>query len=235
MRLDRYLREAGCGTRSEVQRLMRDGRVEVDGVRIRERGVQLRAGATVMLDGKVVRPWGLRVMAFHKPVGLITAVRDANLPTIYEVLPFGPDRMLPVGRLDRATEGLLILTNDGTLLHRLTDPKRHVEKEYLAWVEPEIREDAVSRLREPLDIGRGEITRPAVLAELTDAGAVRLIITEGKNHQVRRMLKAVGHEVKRLQRTRVGCVHLGDLPVSGHRDLTEEEERGLRSETGLLK
>jgi 16S rRNA pseudouridine516 synthase len=234
MRLDRYLHEAGLGSRREVAALVRAGRVLVNGALVRDHGAQLPAGATVEANGAAVHPRQRepRVVAFHKPAGLVTAARD-SLPTIYTVLPFGPDVLLPIGRLDRETEGLLLLTNDGILLHRLTDPKRHVEKEYEALVEKPLTDAMLAALRAPLDLQRGEVSRPAKEAAALAPLCLRLVIDEGKNRQVRRMVMAVGNKVTLLRRTRVGALGLGDLGRGEWRDLTKDEVNGLRRQTGL--
>ncbi len=234
MRLDRYLHEAGLGSRREVNVLVRRGRIVVGGELARDGAKHVPEGAPVTFDGAPVLLPVIRVIAFHKPAGLVTAARD-RLPTIYDALPFRPDDLMPVGRLDRETEGLLLLTNDGQLLHRLTDPKRHVEKEYVACLARPLDGNALGRLRGPLDLGRDEVSRPALEAEALAPDVVRLVIDEGKYHQVRRMMEAVGAPVTRLLRTRVGCVRLDTLPARAHRVLEPEEERGLRAATGLLR
>jgi 16S rRNA pseudouridine516 synthase len=202
------------------------GEIERDGA------IQVPAGASVEVDGKETRLPGLRVVAFHKPPGLVTAARDP-LPTIYSVLPFGPDTLLPVGRLDRETEGLLLLTNDGALLHRLTDPKRHVEKEYVALLERPADADSRARLRGELDLGRGEISRAARDVEALAPDCVRLVIDEGKYHQVRRMFVAIGNRVTRLTRTRVGFVGLAGLASGAWRELEANEVARLRADVGF--
>ncbi|HKE01381.1 MAG TPA: pseudouridine synthase, partial [Planctomycetota bacterium] len=133
VRLDRYLHEAGLGTRREVGRMIREGRVAVGGAPASSGADHVPAGSPVTVDGAPVAIRGPRVVAFHKPPGLVTSTRD-RLPTVYARLPYSPEEMRPVGRLDRETEGLLLLTDDGLLLHRLTSPRWHVEKEYLALV-----------------------------------------------------------------------------------------------------
>jgi 16S rRNA pseudouridine516 synthase len=231
VRLDRYLHDAGLGTRREIVGLIRAGRVTVEGALARRAAAHVGPQERVTLDGEPVVRRGPRVVAFHKPAGLVTSTRD-RLPTIYEALPFGPE-LLPVGRLDRETEGLLLLTDDGLLLHRLTSPRRHVEKEYLAQVAGALTDDVLSRLREPLAIGRGESSRAALAAERAGPDLLRLVIDEGRYHQVRRMCAAVGLEVRRLIRLRVGPVTLGDLPPSAHRELAPAEQQVLRLQVGL--
>lgn len=232
MRLDRYLHECGAGTRREAYLLVRAGRVTVGGVVARDGARHVGPGEVVAVDGAALELRGPRIVAFHKPAGLVTATRD-RLPTIYSALPFGPGELLPVGRLDRETEGLLLLTDDGVLLHRLTAPKWHVEKEYLALVAGEVTPAALARLRAPMDLGRGESSRGAVVAESPAPGMVRLTIDEGRYHQVRRMLSGVGLAVTRLTRVRVGPIALGDLPPRQSRELTAEEAATLRAAVKL--
>lgn len=226
MRLDRYLHEAGAGSRREVNLLIRARRVTVGGAVATDGGASVPAGARVEVDGKETAPSDLKIVIFHKPRGFVTATRDAQR-TIYDILPFRPDQLLPVGRLDKESEGLLILTSDGQLLYRLTNPKWHVEKEYEIELQHSIDDAAVARLREPLDLGKGEFSRPAIAAERIGDRIVRIVIAEGKYHQVRRMAAAVGHFVTKLTRTRVGPVGLGDLPAGEWRKITDTEEREL--------
>ncbi|MBI3817110.1 MAG: rRNA pseudouridine synthase [Planctomycetes bacterium] len=234
MRLDRYLHESGAGSRREVNLLIRARRVTVAGVAARDGAAHVPDGADVAIDGGAVRPTGELMIAFHKPAGYVTAVHD-ELPVIFDILPFRPDQALPVGRLDKESEGLLILTSDGQAIYRLTNPKWHVEKEYEVELRDPIDDAALERLRGKIDIGRGEITRPPVRVERLDAQKVKLIIDEGKYHQIRRMLAAVNNHVTRLVRTRVGPVKLGELESGAWRHFTKDEVDALRVEIGTRK
>lgn len=171
----------------------------------------------------------LRYFALHKPVGVVTTARDPQgRPDITGFLPEGP-RVFPVGRLDLESEGLLLLTNDGELAYRLTHPKFEVEKEYLAEVEGAPTGGALTRLTRGVELDDG-IARAASARQVggaRDRSAVKVVITEGRKREVRRMLAAVGLPVRRLIRLRVGPIRLGDLPAGEVRPLTLDEVRAL--------
>lgn len=186
----------------------------------------------VQFDGAAVVLRGPIVVAFHKPAGLVTSTKDAQ-ETIYAALPYSPEKVKPIGRLDKETEGLLLLTDDGELNHRLTSPRRHVEKEYLAKLDRGLEEKDLALLRKPLSLENGEKVRPAILAEKSGSRELRLVIDEGKYHQIRRMCAAMGYSVMALRRTRVGPIELGDLERGKHRELTAEEVIALRSAVKL--
>ena len=179
---------------------------------------------TVNLDPNV------RYLAFHKPAGVVTTMHDPQGRTdIRAFLPPGEPRVFPVGRLDRDTEGLLLLTNDGDLANRLMHPGFGIEKEYLAEVEghPTARHLAAIRAGVELDDGPARATSARVVGTSGDRGAVRLVMTEGRKREVRRMLAAVGLPVARLVRLRVGPVRLGTLPPGATRLLTRDEVLNL--------
>jgi 16S rRNA pseudouridine516 synthase len=231
MRLDRYLHEAGLGTRKEVNMMIRARRVRVNDVEVRDGAFHVPAGARVDLDGLKVEPIGMLIFMFHKPSGVVTSTRDKE-PTIYSLLPGLPGDLLPVGRLDKDTEGLLLLTNDGQLLHRLTSPRWHVEKEYHAELKTPMAAGGIAPLFQPLDLGNGEWSRPAIAAELASPDLLKITIDEGKYHQVKRMVRAIGNEVVRLKRVRIGPLRLGDLEPGRIRPLTPAEEDAIRAVTG---
>lgn len=175
-----------------------------------------------------VRP-GLVYYLLNKPAGVVSTASDPQgRPTVTALLPDEP-RIFPVGRLDTATEGLLLLTNDGDLAHRLTHPSFGVEKEYLASVEGTPRAGAIRRLREGVELDDGP-TAPAKVS-LVAPDVLRITIHEGRNRQVRRMTEAVGHPVIRLVRTRIGPVRTGTLRPGEWRLLTQEEVRALERAT----
>jgi 23S rRNA pseudouridine2605 synthase len=235
-RLQRTLARAGFGSRRACEQLIAAGRVEVNG---RPATLGDRVDPTsdeVRVDGhRVSADPGLRYVVLHKPRGVTTTMRDPHAERdLTRYLPKGP-RVFPVGRLDRETEGLLLLTNDGDLAHRLAHPRHGVEKEYLAEVDGVPTQRHLSRLRRGVRLEDG----PAKAAEATLAGrsagrgAVRVVMTEGRKREVRRMLEAVGLPVRRLVRTRVGPVRLGRLRAGEWRDLTPEEVRALYRAAGL--
>lgn len=232
MRLDRHLHESGAGTRREVNLLIRQRRVAVNGVPATDGARHVPAGAVVTLDGLPATPCGPKCILLHKPPGYVTATRDAQA-TIYDLLPFRPGQILPVGRLDKESEGLLIITDDGQLIHRLTNPARHVEKEYAVDLELDLDDTAIERLRGPLEIGRGETTRPAIAVVRHEPRRATITLDEGKYHQVRRMFTAVGNHVNRLVRIRIANITIEGLPSGAWRDITEVELQQLRAAAGL--
>ena len=225
-RLQKVLARAGFGSRRLCEELIADGRVTVDGeVAVLGRRVVLERDH-VEVDGATVgiRP-GLVHYLLNKPAGVVTTASDPQgRPTVVQLVP-GEPRVFPVGRLDADTEGLLLLTNDGDLAHRLTHPSFGVEKEYLAEVRGEPARAALRRLREGVELDDG-LTAPA-RASLLAPNLVRIVIHEGRNRQVRRMCEAVGHPVVRLVRTRIGPLGDRTLAPGRWRRLTTDEVRGL--------
>ena len=236
-RLQRALARAGFGSRRACEDLIVEGRVKVDG-RIATLGDRVDAStARVEVDGSILNlDPNVRYYALHKPAGIVTTMRDPQgRADIRGLVPSEGPRVFPVGRLDRDTEGLLLLTNDGELANRLMHPRHEVEKEYLAEVDGSPDERKLSRLRRGVDLedGRAKAKSARSVARAGDRGAVRLVITEGRKREVRRMLLEVGLPVRRLVRLRVGPVRLGRLPPGAWRELTVEEVRGLYEVAGL--
>lgn len=225
-RLQKVLARVGLGSRRTCEDLIRDGRVKVDGV-IAELGRRVDPDtARIEVDGIAIgtRP-GTVYYLLNKPAGVVTTVDDPlGRPTVAELVPDDP-RVFPVGRLDQDTEGLLLLTNDGELTHRLTHPSFGVEKEYLAHVEGRPTRGALRRLREGVELDDGP-TAPA-RASLVAPDVVRIVIHEGRNRQVRRMCEAIGHPVRRLVRVRIGPVTDRSLAPGAWRPLTMAEVRRL--------
>ncbi len=225
-RLQKVLASAGYGSRRVCEELIEQGRVTVDGeVAVLGRRVDAET-ARIAVDGLpvTVRP-GTVYYLLNKPAGVVTTASDPQGRTaVVELVPPEP-RVFPVGRLDADTEGLLLLTNDGDLAHRLTHPSFGVEKEYLAEVEGTPSRRALRRLREGVELDDGP-TAPARVA-LVAPNAVRIAIHEGRKRQVRRMCEAVGHPVVRLVRTRIGPLADRRLPPGRWRRLTRAEVRAL--------
>ena len=225
-RLQKILARAGIGSRRVVEELIEDGRVVVNGS-VAELGQRADPDVdAIEVDGALVgvRPdtvWYL----LNKPAGVVSTASDPQgRPTVVGLVPEEP-RVFPVGRLDADTEGLLLLTNDGEVTHRLTHPSYGVEKEYLAHVEGTPSRLALRRLREGVELEDG-ITAPATAA-MVSPGVVRLVIHEGRNRQVRRMCEAVGHPVVRLVRTRIGPLVDTRLGPGEWRPLLQDEVRAL--------
>ena len=228
-RLDKFLCDCGVGTRSQVKAILKAGRVTVDGIPERDNGRKIDPAAqTVCLDGEPLSQAGQVVVMLNKPAGFVTATEDKTERTVMELLP-GDMKHLdlkPVGRLDKATEGLLLFTNDGDLLHRLISPKKEVPKIYYAKHEGQAAEADVQAFADGLTLADGTVCMAAVLEPL-GPGESRITVREGKYHQVRRMMAARGMHVTYLERIQEGSLTLGDLPRGQTRMLTPEEVKTL--------
>ena len=235
VRLQKVLAEAGIGSRRVCEEMIIAGRVTVDGAVARIGRRVDPTVAVVALDGFPVptKP-GLVHYLLNKPAGVVSTASDPQgRPTVVALVPAEP-RVYPVGRLDRETEGLLVLTNDGELTHRLTHPSFGVEKEYLAEIVGIPTRAELRRLREGVELDDG-VTAPArvtLVQEHGDQAALLVVIHEGRNRQVRRMCEAVGHPVQRLVRTRIGPVADRGLAPGDWRALTPPELRGLYESAG---
>lgn len=226
-RLDKFLADAGIGTRSEVKTIIRKKQVTVNDETAR--GPELKIDETadvVKVNGKTVSLRGMVYYLLHKPAGYVSAVKDNLFPTVMELVPRGDD-LFPVGRLDKDTEGLLLITNDGPLTHRLLSPRRHVDKTYLAVLDKPAEEADIPRFEAGVDIGDDDLTLPAHLEILPDNRAL-LTIHEGRFHQVKRMFHAVGKEVVYLKRLSMGPLTLPETLKKGDwRELSAEEVEEL--------
>jgi 16S rRNA pseudouridine516 synthase len=233
-RLDKFLSDSGVGTRSQVKAMIKGGRVSVDGIPERDPGRKIDpATAEVCLDGEVLGGKRRVVLLMNKPAGYVTATEDKTERTVMELLP-SQMRTLdvkPVGRLDKATEGLLLFTNDGDLLHRLISPKKGVPKVYYARHEGQATDADVKAFAEGLTLRDGTLCREAVL-EPIGPGESYITVCEGKYHQVRRMMASRGMTVTYLERQREGGLALGNLPRGETRELTLEEI--LQLETDII-
>jgi 16S rRNA pseudouridine516 synthase len=230
-RLDKFLCDSGAGTRSQVKGILKSGRVTVDGVVERDNSRKIDpARQTVCLDGEVLGGKRRLVVMLNKPAGFVTATEDKTERTVMELLPpeVRAQDVKPVGRLDKATEGLLLFTNDGDLLHRLISPKKEVPKIYYARHEGTATAEDVAAFAAGLTLGDGTVCLPATL-EPMGAGESLVTVCEGKYHQVRRMMASRGMPVTYLERRQEGGLTLGDLPRGQVRELTEQEIRTLEA------
>ena len=235
-RLQRALARAGFGSRRACEELIKAGRVAVNG-RVAALGdrVDPSADRVTVDEERIPIDPETRTFAFHKPSGIVTTLRDPQgRRTIAEFLPPSP-RLFPVGRLDRETEGLLLLTNDGELANRLMHPRHGVEKEYLAEVEGTPTGKHLARLRRGVELEDGPARALRALTEgrAGERGALRLVMAEGRKREVRRLLAAVGLPVRRLVRVRVGPIRLGRMRPGQVRELSAEEVRALYRAAGL--
>ena len=228
-RLDKFLCDSGVGTRSQVKAILKAGRVTVDGKPEKDNSRKIEpAVQTVCLDGEVLGGKRRVVIMLNKPEGYVTATEDKTERTVMELIPQAYRNMdvKPVGRLDKATEGLLLFTNDGDLLHRLISPKKEVPKVYYARHEGTASQADVDAFAGNLELRDGTVCLPAKLEPL-GAGESLITVCEGKYHQVRRMMASRGMTVTYLERRMEGSLTLGDLPRGAIRELTEDEIRVL--------
>lgn len=224
-RLDKFLCDSGAGTRSQVKLILRAGRVQVDGAPEKDGGRKIDpAQNEITLDGVRLAGKYRAVFMMNKPEGYVTATGDAREKTVMELLPaqLRHLELKPVGRLDKATEGLLLFTNDGELLHRLISPKKEVPKVYYARHEGTASRQDADAFAAGLTLADGTVCRSAVLEPL-GAGESMITVCEGKYHQVRRMMASRGLTVTYLERRREGGLSLDGLPRGGVRALTEGE------------
>ncbi|MBY0584890.1 rRNA pseudouridine synthase [Murdochiella sp. Marseille-P8839] len=234
IRLDKWLSHQGFGSRREVNALIRSGRVQVNGKVVTIPKTAIAETDHVQCDTETIRYQQYVYFLLHKPKGVLSATRDRRQTVLDLLRPEDRIRPLfPVGRLDRDTTGLVLLTDDGRLAHALLSPRRHVEKEYFAEVDIPIDEALIARFAEGIHLQPENIlTRPAQLSMCQD-GRVSVIITEGKYHQVKRMFAAGNRTVLSLHRHRMGPLELDDDLAEGqYRPLSEEEIEQLRIAAG---
>ncbi len=241
MRLDKYLANAGFGTRSEVKELVRKGRIAVNGAVVKDAGADIKDSDLVSVDGRQTSGTAelkkTHWYMLNKPAGLVSANSDGRDETVIGLF-FGERNkdLFTVGRLDKDTEGLLLVSDDGELGHFLLSPSRHVEKTYFAKVKGELANDAVERLAGGIEF-KDFTSKPAKLeisgADTDGLTEVMITITEGKFHEVKRLIAAVGGEVKYLKRISFGPLELDDTLKPGeYRELTAEEIKMLRAAVG---
>ena len=231
-RLDKFLCDSGAGTRSQVKAILKAGRVMVDGAVEKDGSRKIDPQIqTVALDGEALGGKRRLVVMLNKPTGFVTATEDARQKTVMELLPkqWAHLDLKPVGRLDKETEGLLLFTNDGDLLHRLISPKQEVPKVYYARHEGQAGEADVTAFANGLTLRDGTVCRPAVL-EPMGPGESLITVCEGKYHQVRRMMASRSMTVTYLERRQEGPLSLGDLPRGQARELGPEEVLALENE-----
>lgn len=246
IRIDKYLADSGYGTRSEVHSLVRSGSVLVNGDIVKQIGLRIDTDRDqICVRGKVVSYSEFEYYMLHKPAGIISASSDRSEKTVVDLIKSRKRRdLFPVGRLDRDTEGLLLITNDGEMSHRLLSPAMHISKTYGAIISGRLPDDAVDICRTGIDIGDEKLTRSAELRVLQpeeiyddifrdrlEAGLtpVMITLTEGRYHEIKRMFEAIGCLVEYLKRYSMGSLTLdSSLQPGEYRELTAEELDGLR-------
>lgn len=231
MRLDKYLCDCGIGSRSEVKREITSGNVSVNNRTIKDCGTQVSENDLIIHRGNTLKYKANLYYVMNKPAGYITATKDDSAKTVMDLIePSLAGRLVPVGRLDKDTEGLLLFTDDGELNHKLLSPKRHVSKTYRCLLESSISDDDIKCLENGVDIGDKVPTMPAIV-ERTASKEILLTIREGRYHQVKRMLEAVNNKVIYLQRTAFGPMKLSETGLNPGecRELTDEEINMLKA------
>lgn len=238
VRLQKVLAAAGLGSRRACEQLIEQGRVEVDGKKVREQGMRVDS------DSAVIKVDGLRIasasdhvyLVLNKPKGVVSTMSDPEgRPSLAEYVADRSVRLFNVGRLDVDTEGLIMLTNDGDLAHRLAHPSFGVEKTYLAEIVGPVARDVGKRLREGIALDDGVVQADSfkLVSTVGNRVMVEVSLHEGRKHVVRRMLAEVGHPVSRLIRTQVGPITLGNLKPGKHRRLSQQEIGALYKSVGL--
>ena len=234
VRLDKFLADAKLGTRSEVRQLLKKGLITLNGEIVKKPDIKVDpASDRVLFDGKEIFSEKDVYFMLNKPAGVVSATEDRREKTVLDLFSSEDRRrdLFPVGRLDKDTVGLLLITNDGALSHRLLSPRRHVDKTYLVHLDRPIPADAGKRMEEGLDIGDEKPTLPAHLAVLSETTA-RITIQEGRFHQIKRMFHAVGCEVIYLKRLSMGSIILDPALEEGcYRRLTPEEINRITSDS----
>lgn len=230
IRLDKFLCEMEVGTRSQVKEMVKKGQVSVNGEIIKKADHKFdEMTAKVCVKEREISYQRFYYYMLNKPAGVVSAVTDNHDRTVLDLLKDASGKdLFPVGRLDKDTEGLLLITNDGELSHNLLSPKKHVDKTYLVKTDQTVTTDMIAALEQGVDIGEEKLTLPAKVKQLEEK-KIELIITEGKFHQVKRMLKAVGNEVVYLKRLSMGSLMLDEeLELGEYRPLTEKEVDDLK-------
>lgn len=231
MRLDKYLADMGIGTRSEVKVLIKKRRVQVNNEVVVDPNRKIIVGSdSVCFDGRDISYVQYEYYMLNKPAGVLSATEDKNAKTVIDLITTSKRKdLFPVGRLDKDTEGLLLITNDGELAHSLLSPKKHVDKEYYAKVEGVVTKEDVEAFEKGLQVDDDFLAMPAKLTILSqgELSEITLIIQEGKFHQVKRMFEAVGKKVVYLKRLSMGTLQLDESLKPGDYRLVTEEELAL--------
>lgn len=232
MRLDKYVSTYAGMSRKEARQAVRRGIVAVDGVVVKSESQKVETGQLVTVGQETVQAEEFVYYMMNKPAGVITATRDTRDKTVLDLMPEIKRAVFPMGRLDKDTEGLLILSDDGALAHRLLSPKYHVEKVYEVEYTGELAQTVTDEFARGLDIGERRVTKPAVLS-LEAPGRARLALSEGRFHQVKRMFAVSGAHVTGLKRVAFAGISLDEsLAPGAYRRLTEAEVEQLRNQKG---
>ena len=239
VRLDKFLADSGIGTRAEVKKLIQKGMVQINGEKAKkpEQKLDPQTDAVEFAGERLGARAEFVYYLLHKPAGYVSATEDTREKTVLELIPKdGRRKLFPVGRLDKDTEGLLLITDDGLLAHQLLSPKKHVDKTYFAVTEGKVVPEDIEKIQEGVDIGDEELTLPGrleILKTWEESGVwhseILLTIHEGRFHQVKRMMEALGKNVTYLKRISMGSLELPkELPRGEARELTKAELEALK-------
>lgn len=234
IRLDKFLTDMGCGTRSVIKNLVHKGKVSVNGEVIKKPEIKINEDEdVVLLDGEEIKYNRYEYFMLNKPDGYVSATTDRNEKTVLDLLKAEDRRkdLFPVGRLDKDTEGLLVISNDGEMAHKILSPKNHIAKTYYVKVNGRIENEHIEIFEKGIDIGEKNITKPGILKIIksSDISEAELTIYEGKFHQIKRMFEAVGMKVVYLKRIKMGTLGLDETLKPGeYRRLTLEETEQLK-------
>ena len=239
VRVQKYLADCGVASRRKSEELIESGKVKVNGQRAQIGDKIVPKRDTVTVAGKKIIPQTTyRYIMLHKPRGFVTTMQDEmDRKCVAQLIKDVPERVYPVGRLDRDSEGLLLFTNNGEFANALTHPSRHVSKTYRVTVRPDVTKEQLSMLEQGVEID-GKMTLPAEVHVITreeNRVVLEIVLFEGRNRQIRKMCEALGLEVARLRRTAVGSVKLGMLKTGDWRDLSEDEVRKLMLAAGMTR
>lgn len=233
MRINKFLSLCGVASRRAADEIVREGRVQVNGEVLDEPGREVDEGDDVRVDGKRVSPPKRhRIILFHKPAGCVCSASDPqDRATVYDYLPAEYRSMKYIGRLDLQSRGLLLFTDDGDLIYRLTHPKFEVPRSYYVWTTRPLSRSAADRLIAGVEIGendRGEIEKGHAEEIFFDQGFFEMVLCDGKNREIRRMLEAVGYTIRDLKRVSYAGITLGNMRPGEFRELSPSEEKTLR-------
>ncbi|MDO4500738.1 MAG: pseudouridine synthase [Erysipelotrichaceae bacterium] len=226
MRLDKYLADMKVGTRSEVKKIISSGKVTINGEVVKKSDYKVKDDDVVVCDGENISYVEYEYYILNKPADYLSATFDEQDKVVMDLIDSKRKDLVPVGRLDKDSEGLLLITNDGQLNHFLLSPKNHVNKKYYVDLDKPLEEGKAELFKEEMDLG-DFIAKPAIYEKITDTSAY-LTIQEGKFHQVKRMFEHLGSTVTYLKRVQFKNLTLGDLKVGEYRLLTDEELEDLK-------
>jgi len=227
MRINKYLSLCGVASRRNAEDLVREGRITLNGVVVNALSTRVGDADQVALDGQpLTPPRQFSLLLFHKPPGCVCTASDPQgRRTVYDYLPPGYRSLKYVGRLDLQSRGLLLFSDDGELVHRMTHPRYQVPRSYLVWPDRPLTRRDISALLQGIDIGEGETGQ--ALEIHPGEGCFELVLTEGKNREIRRMMEALGIRIRDLKRITWGPLALGDLPAGDYRELSASEASAL--------